>query len=142
MEVRELLIKVWISRRRDTDNQRDRTEGDGEHEGRTREMPSTSVYLNLMDAVDAYIPKPERPIDKPFLMPIEDVFTISGRGTVVTGGWRGESVKVGEEVEIVGIEGDEEDSGDRSGDVQEAAGRGASRRQRRSAVEGNRRRKK
>ena len=56
-----------------------------------------------MEAVDAYIPTPERPIDKPFLMPIEDVFSISGRGTVVTGRVERGVVKVGEEVEIVGI---------------------------------------
>jgi elongation factor Tu len=57
----------------------------------------------LMEAVDAYIPTPERPIDQPFLMPIEDVFSISGRGTVVTGRVERGIVKVGEEVEIVGI---------------------------------------
>jgi elongation factor Tu len=57
----------------------------------------------LMDAVDSYIPTPERPIDKPFLMPIEDVFSISGRGTVVTGRIERGIVKVGEDVEIVGI---------------------------------------
>ena len=57
----------------------------------------------LMDAVDAYIPTPERPIDLPFLMPIEDVFSISGRGTVVTGRVERGIVKVGEEVEVVGI---------------------------------------
>ena len=57
----------------------------------------------LMDAVDSYIPTPDRPIDKPFLMPIEDVFTISGRGTVVTGRVERGIVKVGEEVEIVGL---------------------------------------
>src|SRR5690554_2158310 len=57
----------------------------------------------LMAAVDAYIPTPERPIDLPFLMPIEDVFSISGRGTVVTGRVERGIVKVGEEVEIVGI---------------------------------------
>jgi elongation factor Tu len=57
----------------------------------------------LMDAVDAYIPTPDRPIDMPFLMPIEDVFSISGRGTVVTGRVERGIVKVGEEVEIVGI---------------------------------------
>ena len=57
----------------------------------------------LMAAVDAYIPTPERPIDKPFLMPIEDVFSISGRGTVVTGRVERGIVKVGEELEIVGI---------------------------------------
>jgi elongation factor Tu len=57
----------------------------------------------LMDSVDSYIPQPEREIDKPFLMPIEDVFSISGRGTVVTGRIERGQVKVGEEVEIVGI---------------------------------------
>lgn len=59
--------------------------------------------LKLMDAVDEWIPTPERPLDKPFLMPIEDVFSISGRGTVVTGRVEQGVVKVGEEVEIVGI---------------------------------------
>ena len=56
-----------------------------------------------MEAVDSYIPQPERPKDQPFLMPIEDVFSISGRGTVVTGRIERGIVKVGEEVEIVGI---------------------------------------
>jgi elongation factor Tu len=59
--------------------------------------------IALMDAVDKYIQMPERPIDKPFLMPIEDVFTISGRGTVVTGRVERGIVKVGEEVDILGI---------------------------------------
>jgi elongation factor Tu len=59
--------------------------------------------LKLMEAVDSWIPQPERPLDKPFLMPIEDVFSISGRGTVVTGRVETGIVKVGEEVEIVGI---------------------------------------
>jgi elongation factor Tu len=58
---------------------------------------------NLMEAVDAYIPMPERQIDKPFLMPVEDVFSISGRGTVVTGRVERGKVKVGEEIEIVGF---------------------------------------
>jgi elongation factor Tu len=61
------------------------------------------AVLKLMEAVDAYIPQPERPKDLPFLMPIEDVFSISGRGTVVTGRVERGIVKVGEEVEIVGI---------------------------------------
>ncbi len=61
------------------------------------------AILKLMDAIDAYIPQPERAKDKPFLMPIEDVFSISGRGTVVTGRVERGVVKVGEEVEIVGI---------------------------------------
>jgi len=61
------------------------------------------AVLELMQAVDAYIPEPERPVDGAFLMPIEDVFSISGRGTVVTGRVERGVVKVGEEVEIVGI---------------------------------------
>ncbi|HEY0447262.1 MAG TPA: elongation factor Tu [Allosphingosinicella sp.] len=61
------------------------------------------AILELMKAVDSYIPQPERPLDRPFLMPIEDVFSISGRGTVVTGRVETGIVKVGEEVEIVGI---------------------------------------
>ncbi len=61
------------------------------------------AILELMTAVDTYIPQPERPIDQPFLMPIEDVFSISGRGTVVTGRVERGVVKVGETVEIIGI---------------------------------------
>jgi elongation factor Tu len=61
------------------------------------------AVLELMTAVDEYIPQPERPIDQPFLMPIEDVFSISGRGTVVTGRVERGVVKVGETVEIIGI---------------------------------------
>ncbi|MDX3910584.1 MAG: elongation factor Tu [Sphingobium sp.] len=61
------------------------------------------AILKLMTAVDEFIPQPERPVDRPFLMPIEDVFSISGRGTVVTGRVETGIVKVGEEVEIVGI---------------------------------------
>ena len=61
------------------------------------------AVLELMRNVDSYIPQPERPVDQPFLMPIEDVFSISGRGTVVTGRVERGVVKVGEEVEIVGI---------------------------------------
>ena len=61
------------------------------------------AILKLMEAVDSYIPQPDRPIDKPFLMPVEDVFSISGRGTVVTGRVEKGIVKVGEEIEIVGL---------------------------------------
>jgi elongation factor Tu len=61
------------------------------------------AVLKLLEAMDSYIPLPERPIDKPFLLPIEDVFSISGRGTVVTGRVEKGIVKVGEEVEIVGL---------------------------------------
>jgi len=71
-------------------------------EGDTSEIGAASIH-KLMEAVDTFIPTPERPIDKPFLMPIEDVFSISGRGTVVTGRIEQGVVKVGEEIEIVGI---------------------------------------
>ncbi len=71
-------------------------------EGRDEEMGRKSIKA-LMDAVDAYIPQPERPKDRPFLMPIEDVFSISGRGTVVTGRVERGIVKVGDEIEIVGL---------------------------------------
>ena len=71
-------------------------------EGRNPEIGKDKV-LELMQAVDDYIPTPERPLDKPFLMPVEDVFSISGRGTVVTGRVEQGIVKVGEEIEIVGI---------------------------------------
>jgi len=71
-------------------------------EGRDAEIGENAI-LELMKAVDEYIPQPERPIDQPFLMPVEDVFSISGRGTVVTGRIEKGIVKVGDEVEIVGI---------------------------------------
>jgi elongation factor Tu len=64
---------------------------------------AAKCILELMDAVDAYIPDPKRPLDQPFLMPIEDVFTITGRGTVGTGRITRGRVKVGEEVEIIGL---------------------------------------
>jgi len=63
----------------------------------------TPKIIELMDAVDEFIPEPERPIDRPFLMPIEDVMSITGRGTVVTGKVEQGQVKVGEEIEIVGL---------------------------------------
>ncbi|MDR0677865.1 MAG: elongation factor Tu [Holosporaceae bacterium] len=71
-------------------------------DGKNDELGKSKV-LELMDAIDKYIPQPERPKDKPFLMPIEDVFSISGRGTVVTGRVERGIVKTGDEVEIVGI---------------------------------------
>jgi elongation factor Tu len=71
-------------------------------DGDSSDIGEASI-LKLMDAVDAYIKEPARAIDKPFLMPVEDVFTISGRGTVVTGRVERGVVKVGEEVEIVGF---------------------------------------
>ncbi|MCO5144125.1 MAG: elongation factor Tu [Oligoflexia bacterium] len=71
-------------------------------EGDAGEIGSQAI-MKLMEACDTYIPEPKRDIDKPFLMPVEDVFTISGRGTVVTGRVERGVVKVGDEVEIVGI---------------------------------------
>jgi elongation factor Tu len=71
-------------------------------EDKTPEIGREAV-LKLMEAVDSYIPQPDRPKDQPFLMPIEDVFSISGRGTVVTGRIERGIIKVGEEVEIIGI---------------------------------------
>ncbi|MGA7588317.1 MAG: elongation factor Tu [Rouxiella badensis] len=71
-------------------------------EGDTSEIGEGSI-LKLMDALDSYIPTPERALDKPFLMPVEDVFSIAGRGTVATGRVERGRVKVGEEIEIVGL---------------------------------------
>src|SRR5699024_9214782 len=71
-------------------------------EGDQSEIGVPAIY-KLVEALDTYIPEPERAIDQPFLMPVEDVFSISGRGTVVTGRVERGIVKVGEEVEIVGI---------------------------------------
>ncbi len=71
-------------------------------EGKAPEQGHDSI-LKLMEAIDAYIPQPERAKDRPFLMPIEDVFSISGRGTVVTGRVERGVIKVGDEVEIVGL---------------------------------------
>jgi elongation factor Tu len=71
-------------------------------EGDTSDIGTPSI-LKLVEAMDAYIPEPERAVDQPFLMPVEDVFSISGRGTVVTGRIERGIIKVGEEIEIVGI---------------------------------------
>ncbi|MBT3627010.1 MAG: elongation factor Tu [Rhodospirillaceae bacterium] len=71
-------------------------------EGRDEEI-GKNMIMELMTAVDEYIPQPDRPVDQPFLMPIEDVFSISGRGTVVTGRVERGVVKVGDEIEIIGV---------------------------------------
>jgi elongation factor Tu len=99
LEVRELLTKYDFPGEKIpviTGSAIKALEGDGSAIG----VPS---ILQLMEAVDSYIPTPARPIEKPFLMPIEDVFTISGRGTVVTGRAERGIVKVGDEVEMVGL---------------------------------------
>ena len=75
--------------------------------------------MELVNALDTYIPEPERELDKPFLMPIEDIFSIEGRGTVVTGRIERGMVKVGEEVEIVGFKPTREDDRHRHRNVQQ-----------------------
>ena len=77
--------------------------------------------MELMAAVDEFVPEPARELDKPFLMPIEDVFTITGRGTVVTGKVEQGVVNTGDEVEIVGIRPTAEDDVHGCGDVPQAA---------------------
>src|SRR5262245_36854613 len=84
---------------------------------------ASKCIWDLMEAVDSYIPTPPRPVDKPFLMPIEDIFTITGRGTVVTGRVERGIVKVGDEIEIVGMQGETRKAVG-EGEVPEAAGRG------------------
>jgi elongation factor Tu len=102
LEVRELLIKYGFPGN-DIPVVRGSALKAMESSAGEQSAPEYKCILELMDAVDSYIPTPERPIDKPFLMPIEDVFTISGRVTVVTGRVERGIVKVGEEVEIVGL---------------------------------------
>ena len=82
----------------------------------------TPKIVELMSAVDAFLPEPMRDVDRPFLMPIEDVFTITGRGTVVTGRVERGIVKVGEEIEIIGLRNDDEDDLYGCGDVPQASG--------------------
>ena len=99
LEVRELLSKYGFP---GDDIPIVKGSGLAALEGRDDAIGKEQI-MNLMNAVDEYIPQPERAVDLPFLMPIEDVFSISGRGTVVTGRIERGMVKVGEEVEIVGI---------------------------------------
>jgi elongation factor Tu len=99
LEVRELLTKYEFPGEKIpivTGSATKAMEGEGSPIG-------VPAIQKLLEAVDSYIPTPQRPIDKPFLMPIEDVFTISGRGTVVTGRVERGVVKVGDEVEMVGL---------------------------------------
>ena len=93
-------------------------------EGDTSELGAGSIF-KLAEALDSYIPQPTRLIDGPFLMPVEDVFSISGRGTVVTGRVERGIVKVGDELEIVGLKPTLEDGVHGGGDVPQAAGPGA-----------------
>jgi elongation factor Tu len=102
MEIRELLAKYKFPGD-DTPIIRGSALGALNNGTGKRDDAASKCIFELMDAVDTYIQEPARPIDKPFLMPIEDVFSISGRGTVVTGRIEQGIVKVGEEIEIVGI---------------------------------------
>ncbi len=99
MEVRELLSKYDFP---GDDIPITKGSAKAALDGVTPEIGHDSI-LRLMQTVDQYIPQPERPIDMPFLMPVEDVFSISGRGTVVTGRIERGRIKVGEEIEIVGL---------------------------------------
>ncbi len=97
-------------------------------EGQSGPLGAPSI-LELMQAVDAYIPQPQRAMDRPFLMPIEDVFSISGRGTVVTGRVERGIINVGDEIEIVGIKDTAQDGVHGRGDVPQAVGPGRAGRQ-------------
>ena len=125
MEVRELLTKYKF-------------DGDNAKVVRGAALPALNGDAKweksideLLDALDTQIPEPVRDVDKPFLMAVEDVFSIKGRGTVATGRIERGIVKVGEEVEIVGFSRHAEDGGDGRGDVPQAARPGAGGRQRR-----------
>ncbi len=98
-------------------------------EGDQSEIGIPSI-VKLVEALDAYIPVPKRDIEKPFLMPVEDVFSISGRGTVVTGRIERGVVKVGDEIEIVGIKPTVKTVMHGRGDVPKAPRPGPGRRQR------------
>ena len=100
MELRELLDEEQVPGRRHADHPRLGAQG---ARGRARASSATPSIEKLLDACDSFIPEPMRELDKPFLMPVEDVFTITGRGTVVTGRIERGIVKVGDEVEIVGL---------------------------------------
>ena len=132
LEVRELLSKYDFPGDDTARRARLRAQGPRGH-ATTRPIPAYAPIQELMDAVDAYIPTPERAVDKPFLMPVEDVFGIKGRGTVATGRVERGIVKVGEEVEIVGVRPTRKVGRDGRRDVQEAARRGPRGRQRRAA---------
>jgi small GTP-binding protein len=100
------------------------------------DAPEYESIKELVRVVDEYIPEPVRAMDKPFMMPVEDVFSIKGRGTVVTGRIERGKIKVGEPVRPGGAEGEEHElGGDGSGDVPQVAGRGDGGRQRRAAAE-------
>ena len=103
MEVRETLAEYGFPGDGLPHHQGFRTEGSGSDVPTTIQCLRVACIKELMDAVDEYIPTPDRKADLPFLMPVEDVFTITGRGTVATGRVERGQLKTGEEVEIVGL---------------------------------------
>ena len=106
-----------------------------ESESTDPDDPAYAPIWELMRVVDEYIPQPKRETDKPFLMSVEDVFSIKGRGTVVTGRVDRGTLQAGKEVEIVGLaDNDSEGGGDIDGDVPQDSGQGGSGRQRRAAA--------
>ena len=129
LEVRELLNEYEFPGDDTPVVARQRVEG-----ARRRRGVDAESIVELMNAVDTFMPEPTRDIDKPFLMPIEDVFTITGRGTVVTGRVERGQVKVGEEIEIVGLRPTTKTTCTGCGDVPQAARRGPRRRQHRCAA--------
>ena len=130
MELRELLDEVQVPGRRHADHPRLGAQG---ARGRHERVGVPSIQ-KLLDACDSFIPEPVRELDKPFLMPVEDVFTITGRGTVVTGRIERGIVKVGDEVEIVGFGDTQQDGRHGRRDVPQAARPGPGRRQHRRAA--------
>ncbi len=122
MEVRELLYQVPVSWGQDADRDSVGEDGAG---GVTRARWGRGSILKLAEALDTYIPQPKRAIDGPFLMPVEDVFSISGRGTVVTGRVERGIVKVGDALEIVGLKPTLQTVCTGGGDVPQAVGSGA-----------------
>ena len=117
LEVRELLTHIQVSGRRHAGHPRVGHEGD-----RGRQDSGSTTFLKLYEALDTSIPEPVREVDKPFLMPVEDVFSITGRGTVATGRIERGKIKVGEEVAAGRLRLGEEDGRDRRRDVPQAAG--------------------
>ena len=103
LELRELLTELRLPGRHDPDRARQRAEAALESTSTDPNAPEYACIKELMRVVDEYIPEPKRETDKPFMMPVEDVFSIKGRGTVVTGRVDRGMIKVGEPIEIVGL---------------------------------------
>ena len=132
MELRELLTNYGFPGDDIPDHPRFGQAGPGTRRA-TPSAPTSSASMSSWTRWTPTSPIPSAPVDKPFLMPVEDVFTITGRGTVVTGRIERGIVKVGEEVEIVGLTGHRQEGRHRRRNVQEVPGPGSGRRQRRAS---------